>query len=159
MLKIENPPHSNVEEAPSKQMFFEGTTCSVVTPEGDLDKLECVKSAREKDLINQMLSSRGKIEELEAKRSMVLSASSQNKQLIEKLKCKIKGVLPAVVDTDLEALEEEHKALLSDKAGEAEYYQSLQNRVNEIKSISDTIKCQCGFEYKVQFIEEAKNCS
>ncbi|XP_072963490.1 uncharacterized protein [Typha angustifolia] len=95
----------SVEEAPSKQTFFEGTTCSVVTPEGDLDKL------------------------------------------------------PALVDTDLKALEEEHKALLSDKAGEAEYYQSLQNRVNEIKSISDTIKCQCGFEYKVQFIEEAKNCS
>lgn len=34
---------------------------------------------------------------------------------------------------DINALEEEQKALLSDKAGEMEYLQSLQERTEQIK--------------------------
>lgn len=34
---------------------------------------------------------------------------------------------------DMKSLEEEHKALQADKAGEIEYFQSLEERINEMK--------------------------
>ncbi|KAI9201309.1 hypothetical protein LWI28_021420 [Acer negundo] len=50
---------------------------------------------------------------------------------------------------DVTTLEEEHKALLSDKAGETEYMLSLQDQIEKLKGISHVINCACGKEYKV----------
>lgn len=50
---------------------------------------------------------------------------------------------------DMKNMEEEYNALLSDKAGEAEYLHSLQGQIEKLKGLSHKIKCACGTEYKV----------
>ncbi|XP_022152474.1 uncharacterized protein LOC111020195 [Momordica charantia] len=55
---------------------------------------------------------------------------------------------PELREMDVVTLDEEYKALLSDKAGETEYSQSLQDQIAKLKGISRVIKCTCGEEYK-----------
>ncbi|PIA47077.1 hypothetical protein AQUCO_01400048v1 [Aquilegia coerulea] len=52
----------------------------------------------------------------------------------------------------MNTLEEEHKALLSDEAGEMEYLQTLQRQFKQLKGISRVIKCACGEQYKVEMV-------
>ncbi|KAL1088752.1 hypothetical protein V6Z11_D08G272000 [Gossypium hirsutum] len=54
---------------------------------------------------------------------------------------------PELLEISVMALEEEYKALLSDKDGETEYLCSLQDHLERIKGISHVIKCACGEEY------------
>ncbi|KAF5194728.1 tropomyosin [Thalictrum thalictroides] len=53
---------------------------------------------------------------------------------------------------DMNTLEEERKALLSDEAGEMEYLQTLQHQFKQLKGISRVIKCACGEQYKVEMV-------
>nr|CAD1839389.1 unnamed protein product [Ananas comosus var. bracteatus] len=73
-----------------------------------------------------------------------------NKQLIEQVKHAIGGFPRELREMDLSALEAEHNALLCDKSGETEYTESLQDRINQMKGISDTVECRCGEKYKVE---------
>ncbi|XP_058115314.1 MAR-binding filament-like protein 1 isoform X7 [Magnolia sinica] len=75
---------------------------------------------------------------------------SLTKHITEQLKRRLNEFPPELKAMDIEALEEEHKALLSDKAGEVEYLQSLQERIEQIKGISQAVKCRCGQEYTVE---------
>ncbi|KAK8568822.1 hypothetical protein V6N12_007362 [Hibiscus sabdariffa] len=59
----------------------------------------------------------------------------------------VKPELLELLEISIMTLEEEYKALLSDKDGETEYLRSLQNQIEQIKGISHVIKCACGEEY------------
>lgn len=71
------------------------------------------------------------------------------KQSIEQLKCSAKDFKTEFLEMDIKTLEEEYTALLSDRAGEIEYLQSLQKQIKQLKDISHMVKCACGVEYKV----------
>lgn len=79
----------------------------------------------------------------------LVSENQQMRQSIEQASCKITDFKPELRAMDMDTLEEEHKALLSDKAGETEYLQSLHYQIEKLKGISHMIKCACGEEYKV----------
>lgn len=76
-------------------------------------------------------------------------------QSIKQLKSRVDGYPPELGAMDINGLEEEHKALLSDKAGESEYLQSLQHQILKLKGITHTVHCECGVQYKVEMME---NC-
>ncbi|XP_058115311.1 MAR-binding filament-like protein 1 isoform X4 [Magnolia sinica] len=101
---------------------------------GNLDSLAYETNEKYKDLIAQSESAKYKLKETIAKKSKYQLENSE----------------PELKAMDIEALEEEHKALLSDKAGEVEYLQSLQERIEQIKGISQAVKCRCGQEYTVE---------
>ncbi|KAH9618467.1 hypothetical protein KSS87_004743 [Heliosperma pusillum] len=57
---------------------------------------------------------------------------------------------PELSAMEMITLEEEHKAILSEKDGEAEYMQSLQSQLEKLRGISHKVKCACGEEFKIQ---------
>ncbi|KAL8159093.1 hypothetical protein V2J09_000630 [Rumex salicifolius] len=63
--------------------------------------------------------------------------------LSENNKLETKGI-------DMTSLEDEHKALSSDKNGEKEYLQTLQLQIERLKGISQVTRCACEQEYKVE---------
>ncbi|XP_034689794.1 uncharacterized protein LOC117917583 isoform X3 [Vitis riparia] len=78
-----------------------------------------------------------------------LIIDSQMKESIEQEKCQINNFKSELRAMDMKNMEEEYNALLSDKAGEAEYLHSLQGQIEKLKGLSHKIKCACGTEYKV----------
>ncbi|KAK4570661.1 hypothetical protein RGQ29_029494 [Quercus rubra] len=71
------------------------------------------------------------------------------KQLLEQVKFKENDFEPELRTMDIKTLEEEHNALLLDKAGVIEYLQTLPSQIETLKGISHVITCACGKEYKV----------
>ncbi|XP_058115309.1 MAR-binding filament-like protein 1 isoform X2 [Magnolia sinica] len=117
---------------------------------GNLDSLAYETNEKYKDLIAQSESAKYKLKETIAKKSKYQLENSETKHITEQLKRRLNEFPPELKAMDIEALEEEHKALLSDKAGEVEYLQSLQERIEQIKGISQAVKCRCGQEYTVE---------
>ncbi|XP_078439045.1 uncharacterized protein LOC144709374 [Wolffia australiana] len=89
------------------------------------------------------------LEELKEKISEVSLDNIKMKQLISEFQLKIEGFPMEVKAADLNMLEEERQTLLTEKSGELEYLQSLQERIRLLKEISEDIKCQCGKDYTV----------
>ncbi|KAM3210868.1 hypothetical protein ACQJBY_064644 [Aegilops geniculata] len=133
-----NPPArpSVVVEAPmNKQNIFEGKRYEVLNLGGSIDK--------ESDVGKKLL-------DIKAKGSQLLLEISECKQTLEQ-ESNITASFPAAVqEMDKKSLEEEYKALQGDGAGEAEYFQSLEERIIKMKGVSDPIKCCCGLEYNVE---------
>ncbi|KAI5391316.1 hypothetical protein KIW84_076236 [Lathyrus oleraceus] len=73
----------------------------------------------------------------------------QIKLAIEDVKCRENEFKPELKAADITAIEEEYNALLSDKAGETEYLQSMEKQVEKLKEICHEIKCACGEKYTV----------
>ncbi|XP_011011067.1 PREDICTED: uncharacterized protein LOC105115758 isoform X2 [Populus euphratica] len=103
----------------------------------------------EKNLIAKLDSAKSKLVEIAQLTSKLVTENSKMKQSIEQLKCSAKDVKTELFDMDIKTLEEEYKALLSDRDGEIEYLQSLQKQIKQLKDISHMVKCACGVEYKV----------
>ncbi|RHN79884.1 hypothetical protein MtrunA17_Chr1g0182201 [Medicago truncatula] len=82
-------------------------------------------------------------------KSKVLMDINKIKLAIEDVKCRENEFKPELKAADITALEEEYNALLSDRAGETEYLQSMEKQVGKLKEINQVIKCACGEEYKV----------
>ncbi|XP_057793841.1 uncharacterized protein LOC131010363 isoform X2 [Salvia miltiorrhiza] len=61
----------------------------------------------------------------------------------------LENTKPELREMSEKTLEEEVQALLSDKAGEAEYMESLQLQIMRLKEISNNVRCSCGEEYNV----------
>ncbi|KAF9670509.1 hypothetical protein SADUNF_Sadunf13G0076400 [Salix dunnii] len=57
------------------------------------------------------------------------------KQYIEQLKCSAKDFKTELMEMDIKTLEVEYEALLSDKAGEMDYLQSLQKQIKQLKGL------------------------
>uniref|UniRef100_A0A0E0EK76 Uncharacterized protein n=1 Tax=Oryza meridionalis TaxID=40149 RepID=A0A0E0EK76_9ORYZ len=146
-----------VEASQSKQNL-QGQSHGILNSCGSLDKGNDIGS-KQGELRIQLESTKHKIDEIKEKQSALLTEISESKQVIEQEKNAISGFLAPLQQMDMKSLEEEHKALQADKAGEIEYFQSLEERINEMKGVSDAVKCRCGLEYKVELGGEAMDLS
>ncbi|XP_048543545.1 uncharacterized protein LOC125522538 isoform X2 [Triticum urartu] len=124
-----------VEAPMNKQNIFEGKRYEVLNLGGSIDK--------ESDVGKKLL-------DIKAKGSQLLLEISECKQTLEQ-ESNITARFPAAVqEMDIKSLEEEYKGLQGDGAGEAEYFQSLEEQIIKMKGVSDPIKCCCGLEYNVE---------
>ncbi|XP_019453393.1 PREDICTED: uncharacterized protein LOC109354982 isoform X2 [Lupinus angustifolius] len=116
--------------------------------DGDLvmDNQEC--DAR-KNLITKVDSAKAKLDEILLLKAKVLMENNKMKLAIEDVKSSMVDFKPELKAADVTALEEEFNALLSDKAGEREYLQSLENQIEKLKEFRHVVKCACGEEYTV----------
>ncbi|XP_076913904.1 uncharacterized protein LOC143572715 isoform X1 [Bidens hawaiensis] len=103
-----------------------------------------------KNMVTKIDAAKAKLDNLTQMRSEFASARHKVKQSLVDLKCRMDSYEPKLRDMTSEALEEEVQALMSDKSGETEYQESMQNQINTIKDISHMVKCGCGNEYKVE---------
>ncbi|XP_057457545.1 uncharacterized protein LOC130748351 [Lotus japonicus] len=101
------------------------------------------------NLITELDSAKARLGEICTLKSKVLMENNKIKLAIEDVKCRGNEFKPELKAADVAALEEEYNALLSDKAGETEYLQSLEKQVEKLKKICHVVKCACGEEYKV----------
>ncbi|XP_052165808.1 uncharacterized protein LOC127782581 isoform X3 [Oryza glaberrima] len=131
----------SVEASQSKQNL-QGQSHGILNSCGSLDKGNDIGS-KQGELRIQLESTKHKIDEIKEKQSALLTEISE----------------APLQQMDMKSLEEEHKALQADKAGEIEYFQSLEERINEMKGVSDAVKCRCGLEYKVELGGEAMDLS
>ncbi|XP_059449378.1 uncharacterized protein LOC132180528 [Corylus avellana] len=102
-----------------------------------------------KNLMVKLNSAKANLDEISRMKFQLIMENSKAKQFLEQVKCKASGFKPELREMDIKTLEEEHNALLSDKAGETEYLQSLLDQIEKLKGISLPVKCACGEEYKV----------
>ncbi|XP_027357002.1 uncharacterized protein LOC113866316 [Abrus precatorius] len=102
-----------------------------------------------KNLIAELDSAKARLDEILNLKAKVLTESNKIKLAIEDVKCRENEFKPDLKAADISALEEEYNALLSDKAGETEYLQSLEKQVEKLKEIRHVVKCSCGEEYTV----------
>ncbi|XP_014491021.1 uncharacterized protein LOC106753682 [Vigna radiata var. radiata] len=122
---------------------------------GEISKAEgmalyfSVGSVVRTNLINELDSAKARLEEILTLKAKVLTENTKIKLAIEDVKCRENEFKPELKAAGLTALEEEYKALLSDKAGETEYLQSLEKQVEKLKEIRHVVKCACGEVYNV----------
>ncbi|KAL3845724.1 hypothetical protein ACJIZ3_003127 [Penstemon smallii] len=95
-------------------------------------------------------AAKGKFDQIAQERSNLVLENIKLRQSVEQVKSKISDFKPELREMDEKSLEEELQALISDKAGETEYVQSLQLQTLKLKEISHNIKCSCGEEYNVK---------
>ncbi|KAL9298436.1 hypothetical protein ACSQ67_024332 [Phaseolus vulgaris] len=118
-----------------------GAICNLV--------MDNLGSVARNNLINELDSAKATLDEILTLKAKVLTENSKIKLAIEEVKCRENEFKPELKAADLTALEEEYKALLSDKDGETEYLQSLEKQVERLKEIRHVVKCACGEEYTV----------
>ncbi|XP_021775242.1 centrosomal protein of 128 kDa-like [Chenopodium quinoa] len=92
--------------------------------EGDEDKML---------LLEKLHTAQSKLDEVISAKTKLVSENIELKQSIEQLKSEINNLKPELSATEVITLEEEHKALLSEKNGEMEYMQSLQNQLEKLR--------------------------
>ncbi|XP_048334668.1 uncharacterized protein LOC107410853 isoform X4 [Ziziphus jujuba] len=102
-----------------------------------------------KDLMAKLDSAKAKFEEISKIKSKLVMENTEMKQVLEKVKCRENDFKPELRTMEIENLEKEYNALLSDKARETDYFQSLQSQFEKLKGISHVVKCACGEEYQV----------
>ncbi|KAE9592689.1 hypothetical protein Lalb_Chr19g0131901 [Lupinus albus] len=102
-----------------------------------------------KNLITKVDSAKEKLDEILLMKAKVLMENNKMKLAVEEVKSSVVDFKPEFKAADVTALEEEFNALLSDKAGEREYLQSLENQISKLKEVRHVIKCACGEEYTV----------
>ncbi|CAO2175825.1 unnamed protein product [Urochloa humidicola] len=112
-------------------------------------------------LYTRLESAELKIEDINSKRSTLLSEINQVKQILEQEKNIFSGFPGALQQMDMNSLEEEYKALQGDKAGEIEYLHFVEETIGGMNHIgvSEPVKCCCGLEYKVELGGEAMDLS
>ncbi|QCD85586.1 hypothetical protein DEO72_LG3g105 [Vigna unguiculata] len=132
-----------ISKAEGMALYFRktGATCNLV-----VDNLGSVVRT---NLINELDSAKARLEEILTLKAKVLTENTKIKLAIEDVKCRENEFKPELKAAGLTALEEEYKALLSDKAAETEYLQSLERQVEKLKEIRHVVKCACGEEYTV----------
>ncbi|KAJ8531613.1 hypothetical protein K7X08_033971 [Anisodus acutangulus] len=90
-----------------------------------------------------------KLNQLSELKSKLVTESSQVRRCIDLVKSKMMDFKTQLREMDSKSLQEEYQALLSDKAGEADYLQSLQLQIAKLMRISHSIKCSCGEEFNI----------
>ncbi|XP_074592235.1 uncharacterized protein LOC141848022 isoform X1 [Curcuma longa] len=95
-------------------------------------------------------SAKMKLDELEIKKLQIIEDRVKTQQLLEQMNSKMQSAPSALMEMDVKALENEYRSLKADKAGELEYSQSLEARIDQLKNLSYIINCHCGNEYKVE---------
>ncbi|TYI71201.1 hypothetical protein E1A91_D08G277300v1 [Gossypium mustelinum] len=119
--------------------------------EGNISVGNCLITDNENnegnDLIVKLDLEKAKLDEIEQMKATLMRDNEKIKESIEQAKRGSNHFKPELLEISVMALEEEYKALLSDKDGETEYLCSLQDHLERIKGISHVIKCACGEEY------------
>ncbi|XP_057973045.1 uncharacterized protein LOC131161352 [Malania oleifera] len=134
-----------VKDEHDVQMGEIGGKASIVS-----QSIEDSQGDEAKNLMIKLESAKDKLEKIALMKPGLVMENSKMKESIEQLKCHMNDLKPELRVMDISILEEEHRALLSDKAGEIEYLQSLQEQIEKLKGISHTIGCSCGVKYRVQ---------
>ncbi|TXG53410.1 hypothetical protein EZV62_022579 [Acer yangbiense] len=137
--------HKMVEDKIDEQM----TETEGMSGINDHHAMGSVENDARKTLMAKLDSAKAKLDGFAQMKSKLVMENSQKKQSIEQVKCRANSFKAELLAMDVTTLEEEHKALLSDKAGETEFMLSLQDQIEKLKGISHVIKCACGKEYKV----------
>ncbi|XP_050900107.1 uncharacterized protein LOC127106852 [Lathyrus oleraceus] len=101
------------------------------------------------NLITDLDSAKARLDEILVMQSKIPMDIDKIKLAIEDVKCRENEFKPELKAADITAIEEEYNALLSDKAGETEYLQSMEKQVEKLKEICHEIKCACGEKYTV----------
>nr|XP_004250760.1 intermediate filament protein ifa-3 isoform X1 [Solanum lycopersicum] len=101
------------------------------------------------DKLVEILNAKTKLNQMSELKSKLVTENSQVRRSIELVKSKTNDFKAQLGDMDSKSLQEEYQALLSDKAGEAEYLHSLQLQIAKLMIISHSIKCSCGNEFKI----------
>ncbi|ERN00483.1 hypothetical protein AMTR_s03150p00001340 [Amborella trichopoda] len=143
---------SVVEKNTEKRGRLEGNCDEIQLPKEKLEEAEANKKCQV--LMTKIELAKAELQELTEQKSKLASQNSESKQTLEQLQRKLDAFPPELKAMDISALEEEHKALISDKAGEISYLQSLQERIEQLKGISQSVKCACGEEYKVEIVQK-----
>ncbi|KAM0007337.1 hypothetical protein Hdeb2414_s0143g00811931 [Helianthus debilis subsp. tardiflorus] len=86
-----------------------------------------------KNMVKKIDAAKAKFDNLTQMRSELASEHHKVKQSLEELKCRMDNYEPKLRDMPSEALEEEVRALMSDKSGETEYQESMQSQIDTIK--------------------------
>ncbi|GLU09372.1 hypothetical protein SLE2022_262380 [Rubroshorea leprosula] len=107
------------------------------------------KNEVQKDLMAKLDSAKAKLDQIAQMKAQLVSENFKMQQSLKEVNCRANVFKPELLAMDISTLEEEQKALLSDKSGEAEFLHSLQDQIKQIKGISHVIKCACGEEFKV----------
>jgi len=141
-------PH--VTASQSKQTFIEGEREGTFNSEGSLDKLGSNVGKNHRELYTRLESAQLKIEDINSKRSTLLSEISKVKQSLEQEKNIFSGFPAALQQMAMKSLCEEYNALQGDKVGEIEYFHSLEETIIGMKGVSEPVKCRCGLEYMVE---------
>ncbi|XP_057730744.1 uncharacterized protein LOC130946078 [Arachis stenosperma] len=111
--------------------------------------MENLGSDARKSIITKLDSAKGRLNEILNLKSKMLMENNKIKLAIEDLKCKTNDFKLELKAADITVLQEEYNALMSDKAGEIEYLQSLGKQVDKLKEIHHVVKCACGEEFTV----------
>ncbi|XP_030489466.2 GRIP and coiled-coil domain-containing protein C27D7.02c isoform X3 [Cannabis sativa] len=137
------------------QMVMDNLDKQMHKSEGEYSSINLLKADHLEN--SSTKSSNAKLESVKAKLAEIteikLKLVMENKkmeQAIDLVNCRAIDCQPELRAMDIKTLEEEHNALLSDKAGETEYLKSLREQVEKLKGISLVAKCSCGEEYRVQ---------
>ncbi|KAL1346710.1 hypothetical protein AAHE18_08G206200 [Arachis hypogaea] len=112
-------------------------------------RLQPMGSDARKSIITKLDSAKGRLNEILNLKSKMLMENNKIKLAIEDLKCKTNDFKLELKAADITVLQEEYNALMSDKAGEIEYLQSLGKQVDKLKEIHHVVKCACGEEFTV----------
>ncbi|KAK4285065.1 hypothetical protein QN277_001809 [Acacia crassicarpa] len=97
----------------------------------------------------QLDSAKARLDEILLLKSNLLAENNKMRRAIEDVKYRTNTCKSELKEADITTLEEEYNALMSDKAGEIEYLQSLEEQVQKLKVIRHVVKCACGEEYSV----------
>ncbi|KAG5562436.1 hypothetical protein RHGRI_005241 [Rhododendron griersonianum] len=88
-----------------------------------------------KKLVTMLESGKAKLDLATQTKSNLLTETSKVKQSVEQVKCRISGFKPELGSMNVKTLEEEHQALLADRAGETEYLHSLKQQFEKLKVV------------------------
>ncbi|CAI0556055.1 unnamed protein product [Linum tenue] len=123
-----------------------GDTCL----EGSLEGLvtgdeEYVAGPRKEGLPDSM-----QVQEASARRGYLIPCSARTGyKSIPHAEDPGRGFQLELLKMDAKSLGEEYESFLSDKAGELEYLQSLEQQIKKLEDVTHTVNCICGSEYRV----------
>ncbi|XP_021760629.1 centrosomal protein of 128 kDa-like [Chenopodium quinoa] len=118
---------------------YEDSSMQIDMPQEKSSKgpVPCSSGDEDKMLFRGKLhAAQSQLDEVISAKTKLVSDNSELKQTIEQLKSEINNLKPELSATEVITLEEEHKALLSEKNGEMEYMQSLQIQLEKLRGIT-----------------------
>ncbi|KAJ0007302.1 hypothetical protein Pint_30573 [Pistacia integerrima] len=101
-------------------------------------------------LMANLVSAKDKLDEIAQKTLKLVQENKKTNDSFEQVKGRANKLKPEMLAMDIKTLEEEHADLLSDKAGESEFWECLKDQIEQVKGLSYVLKCDCGEEYKVE---------
>ncbi|KAK7852325.1 hypothetical protein CFP56_039406, partial [Quercus suber] len=90
-------------------------------------------SEAKNNLMAKLDAAKAKLDEISSMKSKLVMENGKMKQLLEQVKFKVNDFEPELRTMDIKTSEEEHNALLLDKAGVIEYLQTVPSQIETLK--------------------------